>query len=459
MTYYANAPAPANYSPNHSPKPSTPAPVPVNNKLLASVLGSDLQRRPSKLSPSDRLSRPGQHSQGGTPSSLAPGGPGPSKLAQSSHGSYSPPRQQQQQRPNPNGGGGLPGSLTPSYPGAGGGYSPPKGRNDPLPPTPIEQGGGGLPSLLRPGGAGGGRTPPSSTPIPLPHQQQGGGGGYGRYPSSSPTSQPGSYLHAQYGGSPPRGPSPAPGQPQPPNPYIGGGGSASGPSSGTSTPNYQLQANPYITGPSHPQTPQPTGPPPIWRPDGTNANGGRPTSPVIDPGVQGAGGFAFPLPSITSPIRESYGDNGGYPPMGGRGGGGYGYPQQQQRREEWDVDPSRIARYQTPLALPPGAPAPASTSASTYTPPAPAPAPTYAPAPAPAQSWSPPKASTPLPDQHRLDALRRAEDDARRRHEQEMKDLELAMQLDRELNLAEDQARNSNSTAENGMPGGWSRSR
>jgi hypothetical protein len=43
--------------------------------------------------------------------------------------------------------------------------------------------------------------------------------------------------------------------------------------------------------------------------------------------------------------------------------------------------------------------------------------------------------SPPVPDKARVEALRKVEQDAAWRKEQELKDLELAMQLDRELNL------------------------
>jgi len=81
-----------------------------------------------------------------------------------------------------------------------------------------------------------------------------------------------------------------------------------------------------------------------------------------------------------------------------------------------------LVRYHTPLPLPPGS--------VKESPPPPAAAL------APAQVFSPPPAVTPMhaPDTTRVEALRRVEEDAARRKEQELKDLELAMELDRELN-------------------------
>jgi hypothetical protein len=48
----------------------------------------------------------------------------------------------------------------------------------------------------------------------------------------------------------------------------------------------------------------------------------------------------------------------------------------------------------------------------------------------------PSKEYKPSPDQPRVETLRVAEEEAKRKHEQELRDLELAMQLDRELNFS-----------------------
>jgi predicted nucleic acid-binding protein len=65
----------------------------------------------------------------------------------------------------------------------------------------------------------------------------------------------------------------------------------------------------------------------------------------------------------------------------------------------------------------------------------------------------------PIPDRTRVEAQKRAEEEAARRREQELKDLELAMQLDRELNVAEERAAAAAAAAaaltRPGMPGSW----
>lgn len=94
-------------------------------------------------------------------------------------------------------------------------------------------------------------------------------------------------------------------------------------------------------------------------------------------------------------------------------------------------NPYLQTRYQTPLPLPPGSGSP------------------------PRGRPSLPREST--PDPSRLEALRRAEEEAAKRKQQEEKDLELALQLDRELNLANQPPAQSASAARAGapMPGGW----
>jgi len=62
--------------------------------------------------------------------------------------------------------------------------------------------------------------------------------------------------------------------------------------------------------------------------------------------------------------------------------------------------------------------------------------------------------TTPLPNDTHLEALKRAEDEAKHRREQELKDLELAMELDRQLNM--DASSSTPAATTNGrMPGGW----
>jgi hypothetical protein len=55
----------------------------------------------------------------------------------------------------------------------------------------------------------------------------------------------------------------------------------------------------------------------------------------------------------------------------------------------------------------------------------------------------------------RVEALRRAEEEAARRRKQELRDLELALQLDRELNVAEERAAAAAASTKPGMTGGW----
>ncbi len=83
--------------------------------------------------------------------------------------------------------------------------------------------------------------------------------------------------------------------------------------------------------------------------------------------------------------------------------------------------PALISRYSTPLPLPPGA---SLRTAQSVAPVSEAPAP-YVP-------MLPPKEKTPSPDGVRVQTLRR---EAKQRHEQELRDLEVARQLDRELNM------------------------
>ena len=98
------------------------------------------------------------------------------------------------------------------------------------------------------------------------------------------------------------------------------------------------------------------------------------------------------------------------------------------QRSERELDPHQLARYQTPLPLPPGF------IKESPLPPLPPPPTIATPSPV---STSPPEVvvPAPVPDTTRVEALRKVEQAAAWRKEQELKDLELAMQLDRELNL------------------------
>ena len=143
--------------------------------------------------------------------------------------------------------------------------------------------------------------------------------------------------------------------------------------------------------------------------------------------------------SVIPVVMESYGHHepSHIPDLDGRSKSSYYQPPRTSpvnNRSEL-TDPYHLQRYQTPLPLPPG-----SVKESPLPPPAPPlPAPLSSAlamaAPAQVSSSSPAVIPAPLPNPTRVEALRKVEQDAARRKEQELKDLELAMQLDRELNL------------------------
>ncbi|KAF8896587.1 hypothetical protein BD779DRAFT_1496727 [Infundibulicybe gibba] len=142
--------------------------------------------------------------------------------------------------------------------------------------------------------------------------------------------------------------------------------------------------------------------------------------------------ISFPVPSVT-PVSEAY-----RPPL------------EAQKHDSGLPDPYLLARYQTPLPLPPGATRPPSNHQI----------PTNTMGPTHVGYSTPPRVATQTPiGSARLEALRIAEEEAARRKAQEDKDLELALQLDRELNLAEANS-NSQRPPQHGlpasnMPGGW----
>jgi hypothetical protein len=154
------------------------------------------------------------------------------------------------------------------------------------------------------------------------------------------------------------------------------------------------------------------------------ANGPSPPYSTGPSGNVSSGSLAFPMPMI--PVMEPYEPLSSHyqpplPPLR--------TSSLRNNRSTGEIDPYHLARYQTPLPLPPR-----SVKESSLPPLPPPPPPTVTPA---QVSSSPPVAVTrsPVPDTARVEALRKAEQDAARRKEQELKDLELAMQLDRELNL------------------------
>ncbi|EIW84232.1 hypothetical protein CONPUDRAFT_142596 [Coniophora puteana RWD-64-598 SS2] len=257
MTYYANAPPP-------------------------------LQRRPSKLNPSERLAPP---SLGATP-------PGASRLAalrgQTQPQNTAPPKAGRQTSPNSRPvlakNEGLPASLLPAA-GHPGGTSPPRvgHRHEELPPLPEEKDalpvsgrGAGkpahLPTILRPGrkpGAGHGGHPSSLTAEALRPGHSGQSTTPGLY--QSPPSQTPELITVDPYGTSYRAPSV-----YPPSPYDVGAGSA--------PPN-----DPYGT--SYPPAPYPI--------SDADPYG---TTPVPAP----TGPLSFPVPTINPPASEPSPPSQGY---------------------------------------------------------------------------------------------------------------------------------------------------
>lgn len=387
MTYYANAAAPA------------PQQASAPNKLLSSVLNQNggLSRRPSKLSPADRLSRPQhqigrpvaqpmniQHSQGYT------GGPsaGPSR----------PSGLSQQRHPS-----GHDDTMPGAYP-----LNNDVQRHSPHSGSPVQRPdiAAALPTSLRPGSAAPGASRPqqirhtsdprqANGPLPAPTANF----SQNPYISTSPSSNP--YISSGAGASL-HPPALAPARAY-----------SSAPSSvnhnGSSTPPAVASAGqPYVAHGLRPIEQRPLGTPILWQ-DNADFSAPPPSN----------GAFFFPTPVAPQPPtahRQEIGSSH--------------YSRSQYTSSSLDersrADPYLQTRYQTPLPLPPGAeksapPAPTSSSEQR---------PSYTGVPTPLQ-----KINTPLPDSEHLERLRRAEEVAAQRRAQELRDLELAMQLDRELNL------------------------
>lgn len=350
------------------------APVPQTQATLSVPVNSTLMRRPSKLSPSDRLYRPSQESappasfsshhnaryQGQGLNAYASVGthllpPSPSSSRSSSAESLKrsesplPPLPEQRLAPAP-----LPTTLVP-----GGGGAKPRLRDDHPPPVP---------SILRPGSN-------QISHTPLPHH----GRPTGRHPSGSSPPRDEYYAHPS---SPTAGYSVTPPRPQ---------GYPTNTTPGTTVPYFRPTS-------SSPQ---------VWATDHA------PAAPLL-----------FPVPTVVQ-VQESdnYQSSARTPEQR--------TPSFHQPTNIGLPDPYLQARYQTPLPLPPGSGSP------------------------PRSRHSLPREST--PDPSRLEALRRAEEEVARRKQQEDKDLELALQLDRELNLADQPSVQSTSVARASapMPGGW----
>ncbi|KAF4613987.1 hypothetical protein D9613_007631 [Agrocybe pediades] len=467
MTYYANAPAPPNKS------------AAASNKMLTAVQNQNgaggLMRRPSKLSPADRLSRP-PPSNYVHPQNYPPNGPlqqqgSSSRPLQNQvhassrlHEQYQPPLPPKHSSPGSSPMQ-LPASLKPAHPAT------PPGQQDSMADyrrqhrpsfstenainlqhssQPGSQGHSpsnsqtALPSVLRPGPAASGASPgQSATATP-----QGRPAGHNRQHSASlpPANNPGHQRTTSQGSNPYLGEDAS-------NPYLGGGRpttdnlavNASGSSSRAHSPAPPGRAANY----GGALSPPPDGPPLIWQQDnsvGSNTSFSFPV-PMVSPGQN------RPQPSFAS-YATSHQPT---PPMASNAG--YVHQHQQppsyQYRpassslsgRDWEPDPSKIARYQSPLPLPPGAQAkPASTAPAKTSPAVPPKAPT------------PPQEEVVIPgvDRAHITELRRAEEEAARRREQEQKDLELAMALDRELNIPREDNTRSAGNAAGAMPGSWS---
>ncbi|KAK0204712.1 hypothetical protein DFS33DRAFT_684255 [Desarmillaria ectypa] len=382
ITYYSNAPPPQ----------TAPVKGPTRTPVAATLApsgGGPLNRRPSKFPAADRLARPASYYQ--VPAALKPSVPG---------NRVSPLRDQNLPTPSAE-------SRPPSH--------SPKGRDSALPSLPEEKVGRHskvpsqpqiVPSSLRPGNV----SAPNSRP-PSDHL----------HPSSPPP------THTNFGYTVPTA-----------NPY---GSVTRSPSSLPAADQFHPTSPPPSVYP--PSTPTPYGntldaasrhpPPGPYSGSSLHVPPNLPTppkqhNPLWSDSEALTGLVSFPLPNVGPPAPPSqtpanyeYNAHSAYP------GAHNGYlpaqptycPQSANERSGL-LDPYLIARYQSPLPLPPDA----QNSKPMPLPPSPAPA------------RSSPPSSTPGPDSSRLEALRAAEAEAARRKEQEEKDLELARQLDLELNLA-----------------------
>ncbi|KAF4597482.1 hypothetical protein EYR40_007941 [Pleurotus pulmonarius] len=398
------------------------APMPATTNRLSAAPGAQLLRRPSKLSQADRLSRPAIQ-----PSPLSTNGSkftqpdnrirrelSPLRNNQLASGHVSPPHPrstsvspQRLNAPLPEEPDRIQSPPIPStlLPGAG------RAKPTPQPVQPTQLPTGALPAILRPGNP----NAPARTPVPTAAAQE-----HAVQPSHN-SGQPSSYYHHPPPEQPahPVQPSHNPGPPSTqytvpiePQRQVSYGQVTGNP---YAEPHIRSQSQHANTGYGSPPvhaaaTPVPQAVPELWRTYDTSAP------------------LSFPVP-VVSPVRESYLPHS--PPtsntLGPRSPGPtFARPTQGWGREPRDVqDIQRQTRYQSPLPLPPSPPAVVSSSppAQTVQPAAAAAVPT----PAPARRNS--------ADAALLEAHRKAEREAAQRKEQEDKDLELARQLDRELNL------------------------
>ncbi|KAJ3572554.1 hypothetical protein NP233_g3008 [Leucocoprinus birnbaumii] len=309
----------------------------------------------------------------------------PSKLPPSER-LYRPP-QSAQSHPKSKSDKYPPGSTTTGQQSIPSHHTPSRSRDSALPPLPgnshAEQ--AALPGILKPGPA---RTPQAQATL-------------------SNTGPP-TFLRPGNGKSP--SPSRLPPEPRPPSvsPPSRSPGHSPQPSASYGPPLYSGSAapnNPYLAA----STPIPpvipvipaagnTVAPPTSYPSYTNTlpPGWDQTAPPSN--------FSFPMPMMANAPQPSFRQADVYPT--------YGYQHQQAPSLSSSPPPDThlAVRYQTPLPLPPGL-----NGHSEHT--------------APRGRQSEPK-----PDLNRLQALKKAEEEAAARREQEQRDLELALQLDRQLN-------------------------
>lgn len=287
-----------------------------------------------------------------------------------------------------NAGGRPPNSASAGRPPPPASNSPLKGKGSELPPLPEHQSGQTtLPGILLP--AGGTRPKPqrnSPSPGPLPSILRPGNGNV-----SVPTPWPPDRAHHLSASPPPSNPR-VPAQPSlytgssNPNPYL----------SEPTPPPAIIPAIPSNNPQPAPlRTPLPYGSsitsspaPPTWDQYGASA-------PVTN--------LSFPTPMVSAPPQPSPARADPYQSSGPHQTVRDGLPS-----SRWD--PYLEARYQNPLPLPSRT------------------------EPKPMLGLSRDRQPELKPDTDRVEALKRAEEEAARKREQEQRDLELALQLDRELN-------------------------
>ncbi|KAK7454428.1 hypothetical protein VKT23_011184 [Stygiomarasmius scandens] len=376
ITYYSNGPAPVNLAP-------------VN--LAPPVANNNLTRRPSKLKPADRLYRP--------PQPVTPPRKAEAPL---------PPIPEPAPAP-------VPGALKPGPKRPSPSHSPYHQPQNlpPIPPAERPEQSAPVPAILRPG--------PSARPQQDPHS---------------------SYHHSRHSSA---GAS---------YPYTPPAGSSQYNLSSAVPQDAHVSTSAYISNPARISPPPAVSSfPPAARPAHTpvpswNHSQEGPSASFAHSTSQEGSSFSFPVPDVpaaSSLPTASY----DYSPPPNHYQPPYQTPTPAPSHHHYRTssyptsppsipsstanlpDPYLLARYQSPLPLPPGAePYP--------TPPQVQPQPpryhqneNTLPIPRPT-STSPSRSHTPI-DESRLRQLRQAEEEAKRRKAQEERDLELARQLDEQL--------------------------